>query len=143
MVAAWFGNLDIVKLLVGKGAPIDVVDQEERSTLHIATWFGYKQIVQFLVEHSTSSVNTRDKNGNSPLHFACQHNFCEIIELLRAAGADLKLKNKANQTPEQLAEAEDRKEVVELLQKKRRKREKPKNFKTSRFEFDSRTKSCK
>lgn len=118
MVAAWFGHFDIVKLLIAKGAPIDVVDLEERSTLHLASWFGHFQIVEFLVNRSSTFINSRDKNANTPLHFACQHNYKQIVEKLLIAGADPKLKNKADQTPQQLAEAEDRQEVIELLQKK-------------------------
>ena len=46
------------------------------------------------------------------------HNYGDIVFDLLQAGADTKIKNQLNKTPEEVAEAADHGEIVELLQKK-------------------------
>ena len=62
-----------------------------------------------------AAVNMQDRNDNTPLHYACQHNYYDIVADLLRAGADPRLKNKLGQTPEDIAEKEDHGEIVELL----------------------------
>lgn len=54
------------------------------------------------------------------------HNFAEIVQDLLRAGADPKIKNDLGKTPEEVAEAEDHGEIVDLLQKKEGEAEKKK-----------------
>lgn len=85
--AILFNKLDIVKLLLTRGAVVDILDQEERSILFIPIRYGYNDILKNLLEDNSnkigiSIVNIRDKKGNIPLHYAIMHNNLNAIKLL-------------------------------------------------------------
>jgi ankyrin repeat protein len=118
-LACWFGHTEIAKFLLQSGAPFDVVDASQRTPLHYASWFGHPEIVDMFVEKGLRGepVNVGDKNDDTPLHLACEHHWVEVVERLLRAGADPKKKNAQGKTPEDIAEAQDRSEILELLQR--------------------------
>ncbi|MBN1994847.1 MAG: sigma-70 family RNA polymerase sigma factor [Anaerolineae bacterium] len=60
-------------------------------------------------------VNTRDKNGQTLLHWAAQKGHLEAVELLLKNGAKPNIKDETGQTPLQRAEEKDYREIVDLL----------------------------
>ena len=63
-----------------------------------------------------SDVNAKDENGVTPLHYAAEGGYNEIVELLIAAGADVHAKgDEAGETPLHNAAYEGHKEIAELL----------------------------
>ena len=62
-------HLDIVKLLVGRGANIDSLDDKEQTSLHCAAENGFFDISRLLVE-TGASVFARDNDGHMPFHKA-------------------------------------------------------------------------
>lgn len=116
-LAAWFGHTEIARDLVNARAPIDPVDSCGRTPLHCCCWFGNRGVEQILIEKG-AHVDMQDKSGDTPLHFACAHSYAEIVGDLLKAGADRKIKNGLDKTPEEVAELEDRLEIIELLQKR-------------------------
>ena len=88
-------------------------DENDRTPLHYAAYYGRKQILKLLINKS-ADVNTMDKLGGTPLYMAVAKGNKEIIELLVSANANLNVKSKIG-TPLHFAVSLDQKEVIELL----------------------------
>jgi hypothetical protein len=65
---------------------------------------GNPPMVELLLEY-VEHVDDPDKDGCTPLFRAAQRSHSEVIELLRARGADKDRENKAGVTPAQVVEA--------------------------------------
>lgn len=86
--------------------------------LHVACCNGYNEVVQFLLEQPTINPNVRDDDGNTPLHhavFFCQY---ECVMYLVAKGADLSIRNNANQKPIVMSEDQTMIRLITALEKK-------------------------
>jgi ankyrin repeat protein len=116
-LASWFGHHDIARALIAAGAPIDQPDSSGKTPLHCAAWFGNRGVELVLLEKKVP-LNAQDQGGDTPLHLACAHNRTEIVADLLKAGADTKVRNGLQKTPEEVAEEADRGEIVELLQQR-------------------------
>jgi ankyrin repeat protein len=76
-------NIEIVKLLLNKGAKIDIVDQEGKTIMYIPIKYAYDEIIKLLLEHDKKLVDLKDGDGNLPLHYAILFkNIFAINELL-------------------------------------------------------------
>jgi len=60
-------------------------------------------------------INAKDREGNTPLHYAAGSISKEFAKLLIDEGADVNAKNKFDRTPLHIAAAENREENVQLL----------------------------
>ena len=59
--------------------------------------------VKFLIEKNNVNINCSDSNGNTPLHHAAKFLIKDIIAYLVSKNADTTIKNKENQTPNDIA----------------------------------------
>ena len=103
-VAASRGNFDVVKLLTEKGAKIEpgLCKRESctnsgRNPLHSASR-RYPNIVEFLVKKGID-VNSKDLDGDSPLHTTSWGDSTKCIEILCKNGADINIQNNNGETP--------------------------------------------
>lgn len=64
--AAIHGDIEIVKQLVDRGAPLDRGDREGNTPLHAAAFMGHANIVELLLEAGTNP-NQRNQRGESAL----------------------------------------------------------------------------
>ena len=64
-------QLDIEKLLISKGASLDIEDNEQETPLDLASKNGHLLIVQYLVENG-SNIHRECKKNRTPLHLTCQ-----------------------------------------------------------------------
>lgn len=116
MVASRAGDVNIVELLLNRGATIDEKDNTGSTSLMFACYQGHFLIVKLLLEHG-SIVNLTNNHGDTALHSACkkQSNIPVITELLKY-GADPNIKNKYNEKPIDIFRGtEDEKKEVEQL----------------------------
>lgn len=74
-----------------------------RTALHKAAYWGHAHVVDYLIDTLHLNVNAVDFNGDTPLHDAARFAHDKVVEKLIASGADLAAKNKAGQTPLEVA----------------------------------------
>jgi len=83
-------NLKIIKHLLANGAPIDHFDAQYNSCFHYAAVTN-KKVILMLLEQSTSTLNTKNLLGQTPLHVACHKDRKECVLALLEAGADVNI----------------------------------------------------
>jgi ankyrin repeat protein len=69
-------------------------------------------LVKAIVE---GNINTRDINGRSPLHVACEHSKLELVSFLVKKACDQSLQDDAGQLPLHVAAARNGLEIVKLV----------------------------
>lgn len=83
-------RLDMIALLVSKGAEVDIKGSAGYTRLHMACLKREKDIAAFLVSRG-ANVNTKNNWGWMPLHNAIGNDDREVVELLIANGADVNM----------------------------------------------------
>jgi ankyrin repeat protein len=101
----------LLKLLQDKGADINIRDAQGFTPLHIAVAEKFLETIRLLL-NSGAEVNARNYAGATPLHWASS---AEAARMLLDRGADPRMKNSQGATPLDIAIAEGRTEVMELL----------------------------
>lgn len=89
--AAQNGHALVVQALLSFGSvKIAKVDHmHHRSALHLAANEGHTRVVEFLLADG-ADINATDKEGMTPLHFACSQGLGDVAECLVKHGANLK-----------------------------------------------------
>lgn len=91
MLAAIRGELEIVRLLVEKGAE---VNRRGWSALHYAASGGHVPVVRYLVEQN-AYIDAESPNKTTPLMMAARHQHLAAMRLLVELGADPSAVNEA------------------------------------------------
>lgn len=81
-VAVQGGDYELVRLLLEKGANIEIVDKDGRTALMFAVKSGQSQVVKLLLD-AGANIDTTDVNGLSALRMAKANYSEDIVELLR------------------------------------------------------------
>lgn len=130
---------DIVEVLLETGANVKLCDSGGKTPLHIICErykrssnlrpkmnkslpmvvfemsTKCKSITQSLIDHN-AEVNTRNNEGETPLHTACRYGDYELVKLiLSSKKSDLNLQNSKGQTPLYLACEFGDDDIVEIL----------------------------
>ncbi|KAM3178879.1 hypothetical protein ACTXT7_001709 [Hymenolepis weldensis] len=96
--AAGYGRLDVVKLLIIRGADVCAKDDGGLIPLHNACSFGHTEVVQLLLA-ANSDPNAQDNWHYTPLHEAAIKGKVDVCILLLQAKADPNLHNLDGKTP--------------------------------------------
>ncbi|KAI4229409.1 MAG: hypothetical protein L6R36_000863 [Xanthoria steineri] len=91
------GNESLTRLLLEKGAQVNVPVEAELSPLHRAAELGHQNIVKALIEHG-ADPNSRDRTRQTPIFPAAQRNHPQVLKSLLEAGADVNVKDEDGQT---------------------------------------------
>lgn len=88
------GDLNVVSKMLACGyRSRDAKNQDGQTAVHIAARAGRNDILLKLIE-SGASVNVRDTQGYTPLHYTCQNNSPSTVELLITKGnADYQMRH--------------------------------------------------
>ncbi|KAK3087190.1 hypothetical protein FSP39_002867 [Pinctada imbricata] len=112
------GDLNVVKLLVEKGASVNVNEANmncfDTNPLHLATECDDVNILEFLLRNG-ANVNSMDKLGCSALHRAIKSKNVDKVKILLENGADLKPMEYFEMTPLCSAVMMESPEIVQLL----------------------------
>jgi len=101
-IAVLAGKVEVSQLLIRHSVDLNIRDIEDHNLLHMAAWKGHIEIAQMLLEHDGTTkvfINAPNKNGQTPLHLATQHNRHNIVDLLLKFGADPNAKDNDDMTP--------------------------------------------
>jgi len=80
-IAAYNGHLDICRLLIEKGAQLEVKSTEGSTPLHEAAEQGNIEIVRLLCDRG-ADIEARDDSEWRPLHYAAYYGHISIVEEL-------------------------------------------------------------
>jgi ankyrin repeat protein len=120
--AARDGRLDMVKLLVQKGADVNAqMDMDQmmggETVLHYAVCSGSVEVVKFLVE-AGARVEVKDTYGSTSFRTAVVCCYRDIIAFLLEQGADPAPEPVHGETLMDIARAYCKQDVIELLESK-------------------------
>ncbi|KAL5603697.1 hypothetical protein FOVSG1_006447 [Fusarium oxysporum f. sp. vasinfectum] len=111
------GNIEVVKMLLEKGADATVVDKDGWMPLLLASRNGYSEMVKLLLEKGADAT-AADKDGWTPLHEASWNGHLEITKMLLEKGADATVADKDGSTPLHLASRRGHLETARMLLQK-------------------------
>lgn len=113
--AAKFGNVQVVELLIQKGARVDGTDIRGRTAAHIAGSEGDTGVLRRLIK-SGANLHSADHAGNTPLHLASFNGRRAAVILLIQRGPDVvSTHNENGETPLHCAVYRSHKTIARLL----------------------------
>jgi len=91
-IAAWFGHHDCVRLLISRGARLDIVNKYGSTPVHSAAWKNEIECLKILLENGASFTQANTTGiGNTPLYLAAKAGSTECLRiLLTYIGSDKK-----------------------------------------------------
>ncbi|MBI4559347.1 MAG: ankyrin repeat domain-containing protein [Candidatus Hydrogenedentes bacterium] len=113
--AARHGHLDMVKLLVEKGANVNLQGEAWYAPLHCAAAAGHIEVMKFLLDHGADLTLFSGNGHNTPLHEAAANGQTEAVALLLAQGAAIGAKGIDEATPLEVAAVNGHAAMVEFL----------------------------
>ena len=116
--AAFRGYLDILVLLLNKGADVNAQSNKGFSSLHNSVEGNHPDVAELLLDRDGIRVDLQENSfGDSPLHLAAKNGNVVITRLLVEKGnASTHLKNWAGRTPLQVAQRFRKHAAAKLLQ---------------------------
>jgi len=94
------GNIAEVKRLArADNSQINKQDEEGRSALHFAVDRGHEELARVLVAELHFNVDIQDREGQTPLSYACNTEQSNLILLLLAHGANPTMEDNDGETP--------------------------------------------
>ncbi len=97
-VAIAENQLDIFKLLLKQGAQV----QPGTTIMHAAIWANQVPIIKYIIDNYGELKDSKDKDGNTPLHIAVQKTYPRLANSLFKKEANRLIKNNVGKTPEDL-----------------------------------------
>jgi ankyrin repeat protein len=110
-MAVQFNNSKMIKLLIKKGADLEIQDSDSLTALHVAVQIGLTEVAKLLIEKG-ADIDARAENGWTPLRIAVQRNKAEMTKMLIQKGATVDAEDNYKNTPLHMVSG---KEAAELL----------------------------
>ena len=123
-LAAFFGQANVAKFLISKGADLNVISKNTTFAEHntpldstIASSSPNAVAVARLLIESGADPNALSHGDVAPLHEAVAQSDRGMVELLLSHGADINVRKRDGTTPLAIANEKNNKEMAELLRK--------------------------
>ena len=115
-LASYFGNEDVARLLLLKGADPNVCSQNGYNVypIHSAVAANYDMIAKMLIE-AGANVNVVQMSGDTPLHSAAQNGNIDLLIVLLEAGANVNAITEGGQTAADKASENGFGEIAKIL----------------------------
>ena len=102
------GSLDMVKILLEHNAGTSILNNKGVTPLILAvkqweTSSGSQNTYEEIIKMMKAGINAQDKSGTTLLHLLASSGHPKSIELVLKYGADVRISNKAGETPLDLA----------------------------------------
>ena len=108
------GNYQIVKLLIENGADIGAIGNS--NAVLEASYQMSCNILEYTLEHSTASdINLQNENGDSALAIIVASGYTDMVKICTRFNCDKSLKNNDGKTALDIANQNNFKEIIELL----------------------------
>ena len=116
VLATYYNQIEITKLLIEQGADINAVDGSGNTPLMGVCFKGYANIAELLVNHG-ASLNHQNALGATALIYAVNFNKLAIIKLLLQHQADIHVKDARGNTAINHAKNQNAAEILTLTSK--------------------------
>ncbi|XP_040590958.1 E3 ubiquitin-protein ligase MIB2 isoform X6 [Mesocricetus auratus] len=97
-VAAYLGQVELVRLLLQARASVDLLDDEGNTALHYAALGNQPEATRVLLS-AGCGVDARNGTRSTALHVAVQRGFLEVVKTLCERGCDVNLPDAHADTP--------------------------------------------
>lgn len=114
MLAALHGQLEVARLLVGRGAE---VNRKGWTPLHYAATNGHAEVVRYLLDQN-AYIDAQSANRTTPLMMAARHGHAEVVRLLIEAGADPTARNEAGIDAAEYLQRQDQPELAQWVRQR-------------------------
>uniref|UniRef100_H3DD98 Ankyrin repeat and death domain containing 1B n=1 Tax=Tetraodon nigroviridis TaxID=99883 RepID=H3DD98_TETNG len=116
-LAAWFGSLDILKLLVQAGAEQKVENQEGQNIMHCAAINNHTDIIEYIINDlQMKELDKEDNSGNRAFALAADNGCVNMLEVLREQyNMDTMKPNQTGDTPLHLAARNGHLDAIDML----------------------------
>ncbi|OWZ14245.1 Homebox and aldo/keto reductase [Phytophthora megakarya] len=108
------GNIDVVSLLLERGADMAGQDFMSRMALHFTAGNGHSDVVTFLLDRG-ADMAAQDMEDRTTLHYAANNGHRDVILLLLERGANVAAQDKEDRTALHYAAGNGHSDVVTLL----------------------------
>ena len=112
--AAQDGYVDVVRLLLDRGAEVNGKTIGGWTPIHYAAWYGHVDVATLLLGRG-AEVNVKDNAGLTPIHYAAWYAHADVVRLLLDRGAEVNVKGNDGWTPLHDAAQDGYVDVVRLL----------------------------
>lgn len=93
------GDLSKIKEQINNITLSDIADAEGKGPLILAVENGRRDVAAFLVENQNDVVHSKDKEGRTALHFACDNESKQLILFLLMNGANRNVPDNKGRLP--------------------------------------------
>ncbi|XP_075903367.1 death-associated protein kinase 1 isoform X2 [Nelusetta ayraudi] len=98
LIAAGCGNIQIIEVLMRKGAEIHANDKSGANAIYYAARHGHVETLKFL-HGKTCPLDVQDKSGETALHVAARYGNVDVVRYLCSIQANPDLADREQETP--------------------------------------------